>query len=99
MTQAILMIAVVGGLAGVVGGLIGSMRASLLGSFLMGAMGGVSLASIVNVAGIDPPGPSPLFNAGAGFSFVWAAIGGVLLGYVVTKSSGISSTRGKRWKR
>jgi hypothetical protein len=96
MTMTILRIALVGGVAGLVGGLVGSMRASLSGSFLMGAMGGVSAASIVNVAGLDPFAANPVLRAGGGFSYAWAAIGGVLLGYVVTKSSGTNSVRSRR---
>lgn len=99
MTQIILRITLVGGLAGLVGGLVGSMRASLFGSFLMGAMGGVAVASIVNISGLDPFSPNPLLDAGEGFSYAWAAIGGVLLGYVVTKSSGTSSVRASRRNR
>jgi hypothetical protein len=99
MTQIILRITLVGGLAGLVGGLVGSMRASLFGSFLMGAMGGVAVASIVNISGLDPFSPNPLMDAGGGFSYAWAAIGGVFLGYVVTKSSGTRSVRASRRKR
>jgi hypothetical protein len=96
MTQIILRITLVGGLAGLAGGLVGSMRASLFGSFLMGAMGGVAVSSIVNIAGMDPFTPNPLMDAGGGFSYAWAAIGGVFLGYVVTKSSGTPSVRASR---
>ncbi len=96
MAQIILRITLVGGLAGLAGGLVGSMRASLFGSFLMGAMGGVAVSAIINIAGLDPFAPNPMMNAGGGFSYVWAAIGGVFMGYVVTKSSGTSSVRSGR---
>jgi hypothetical protein len=93
LTQVILEITLVGGVAGLFGGLIGSMRASLFGSFLMGAMGGLSASAIVNATGMDPLRGNPLFQAGSGFSYAWAAIGGVFLGYVVTKSSGDTISR------
>lgn len=97
MTEAILRIAIAGGIAGLVGGLIGSMRASLISSLLMGVLGGVSMASIVNVAGIDPWRNNLWIDAGGGFSYAWAAIGGVFLGYVVTRSTSGRSVRGSKW--
>ncbi|MDH4116051.1 MAG: hypothetical protein OEX04_00935 [Acidimicrobiia bacterium] len=98
MVSAILKVAAIAGIAGIVGGLIGSLRASLFGSLLMGALGGLSLSAIVNIAGIDPFSDSVLMDAGAGFSYAWAAIGGAFLGYVVTKSSG-SGRKNQRWRR
>lgn len=97
LTEAVLRIAVAGGIAGIVGGLIGSMRASILSSLLMGVLGGVSVASIINVAGIDPWRNNLWIDAGAGFSYAWAAIGGVFLGYVVTRSTSGRSIRGAKW--
>ena len=94
---AALKVAIAGGVAGIVGGLIGSMRASLLGSLLMGALGGLSLSAIVNITGLDPF-DSILLDAGEGFSYAWAAIGGAFFGYVVTKSSG-ESGRSRQWHR
>lgn len=90
-------VAVVGGIAGVAGGLIASMRASIFGSFFMGALAGLSVSSVVNVSGLDPFHYF-LLDAGGGFSYAWSAIGGVFLGYVVTKSSG-SSGKSKMWHR
>lgn len=97
--MAVVKVAIAGGIAGVVGAFIGSRRASLFGSFLMGALGGLATSAIVNVAGFDLLSGNPLFEAGAGFSYAWAAIGGVFLGYVVTKSSSPSSVRGSKWGR
>jgi hypothetical protein len=88
LTQAVLRVAIAGGIAGLIGGLIGRVRASIVGSILMGAIGGVSLSAIVRIAGLDPWKQSLTLNAGGGFSYAWAAIGGAFLGYVVTKSSG-----------
>lgn len=90
-------VAIAGGIAGVIGGLIASMRASLFGSFFMGALAGLSIASVVNISGLDPF-DSFLLDAGEGFSYAWAVIGGVFLGYVVTKSAG-SSGKSKMWHR
>jgi hypothetical protein len=87
LTEAIIKIAVVGALAGFLGGIVGSLRSSILGSLLMGAIGGVSLAAIIRISNLDPF-TWPLLDAGGGFSYAWSAIGGLLLGYVVTRSSG-----------
>jgi hypothetical protein len=87
LTQAILRIIVAGAVAGLFGGLVGNVRASVLGSVLMGAIGGVSLAVIVRIANLDPFG-ARILDAGQGFSYAWAGIGGLILGYVTTKSSG-----------
>jgi hypothetical protein len=95
---AVVKVAIAGGIAGVVGGLIASMRASLFGSFFMGALAGLSMASIVNISGLDPFNDSLILDAGAGFSYAWAALGGVFMGYVVTKSSG-GAGKSKMWHR
>ena len=95
---AALRVAIAGGIAGLAGGLIGSRRAGLFSSFLMGALGGIALASIVNISGLDPFGSSFLLNAGEGFSYAWGTIGGAFLGYVVTKSSG-GAGKSKMWNR
>lgn len=90
-------VALVGGVGGVVGGLFASMRASLFGSFFMGTLSGLSMASVINIAGLDPFDYF-LLDAGGGFSYAWAAIGGLFMGYVVTKSSG-GSNKSKMWHR
>ena len=86
-TQAIIRVTVAGAVAGLLGGLLGNVRTSLLGSILMGGIGGVSLAAIIRIANLDPFLTSTL-DAGAGFSYLWGAVGGLLLGFVTTKSSG-----------
>ena len=90
-------IALAGGIAGVIGGLVARMRASLFGSFFMGALAGISIASVVNISGLDPF-DALILDAGAGFSYAWAAFGGVFLGYVVTKSAG-GGGKSKMWHR
>jgi ammonia channel protein AmtB len=81
-TNAILLVAVAGAVAGLVGGLLASSRASITGSILMGAIGGITFATIFKILDIDP-----IVSAGAGFSYLYAAGGGLLLGLVVTASN------------
>lgn len=72
----------VGALAGLVGGFIASAD-NLLGTLLMGIIGGVALSAILRIAGA----PS-IYGVGTeNFSLVWAAVGGVILGYVVGRSN------------
>lgn len=74
--------AAVGGIAGIVGGFIASAD-NLVGTLLMGVIGGVALSAILRIAGI----PS-IYGVGAeDFSLVWAAVGGAILGYVVGRSN------------
>jgi hypothetical protein len=79
--QALAVVGGVGALAGLIGGfLAGASR--LLGTALLGVIGGIAGAAIMRIAG------APAFLAvGDGFSVVWAAAGGLLLGYVVGRSS------------
>ena len=81
-TNAILLVAVAGAVAGLVGGLLASSRANLVGSILLGAIGGITFATIPALLSIDP-----IVDAGQGFSYVYAAIGGVLLSVAVTASN------------
>lgn len=81
-TNAIFLVAVAGAVAGLVGGLLASSRASLVGSILMGAIGGITFATIPAILSIDP-----IVDAGQGFSYLYAAIGGLLLSLVVTASN------------
>lgn len=77
-------LAVIGGV-GAIGGLIGGFIASadnIFGALLMGIIGGISLAAIMRIAGA--PG---IYVVGDGFSVVWGAVGGLLLGYVVGRSN------------
>lgn len=81
-TNAILLVALVGAVAGLLGGLLASSRASIVGSTLMGAIGGISFAAIFRIVNVDP-----IFDAGEGFSYLYAAGGGLLLGLVVSASN------------
>ncbi len=81
-TNAIILVAIAGGVAGLVGGLLASSRASIVGSILMGMIGGITFAAIFQILGV-----APLVNAGEGFSYVYAAGGGILLSVVVTASN------------
>ena len=77
-------LAVIGGV-GAVGGLIGGFIASadnIFGAILMGVIGGISVSTVMRIAGA--PG---IYVIGDGFSVVWAALGGLLLGYVVGRSN------------
>ena len=78
-------LAIIGGV-GAVGGLLGGVIAradNLLGTILMGIIGGVAVSAIFRFAGW--PG---IYTIGADdFSVVWSAVGGVLLGFVVGRSS------------
>ncbi len=81
-TNAILLVAVAGAVAGLVGGLLASSRANLVGSILLGAIGGITGATIPAILSIDP-----IVDAGQGFSYLYAAIGGLLLSLAVTASN------------
>jgi hypothetical protein len=79
--QALAIIGGVGGIAGFVGGFMGGAD-NLLGTLLMGIIGGISLATIVRIAN----GPS-IYAVGDDFSVVWGAVGGLILGFVVGRSN------------
>ncbi len=77
-------LAVIGGV-GAIGGLIGGFIASadnLFGALLMGIIGGIAVATVMRMAGA--PG---IYVVGDGFSVVWGAVGGLILGYVVGRSN------------
>lgn len=80
--QAVILVAVTGAVTGLLGGMLASTRSSLVGSTLLGAIGGIAGAAILRIAGAQP-----VFDAGVGFSYLYAAIGGLLLGYVVAASN------------
>ena len=48
----------------------------------MGAIGGITFATIFQILGVDP-----IVDAGVGFSYLYAAGGGLLLSLVVTASN------------
>lgn len=81
-TNAILLVAVAGAVAGLVGGFVANSRAGLIGSALMGAIGGISFAAIFRITNVRP-----IIDAGEGFSYIYAAAGGLLLGLVVAASN------------
>jgi hypothetical protein len=74
-------IAGVGGLAGLIGGFLGSAD-NLFGTVLVGAIGGIALSAIVRIAN----GPS-FYSIGDDFSLVWGAIGGFVLGVAVSRGT------------
>lgn len=78
--QSLAIVGGVGGLAGLIGGFIASTD-SLLGAVLMGIIGGISGSAIMKIAGAPP-----ISYIGDGFSLVWAAAGGLILGYVVGRA-------------
>lgn len=79
--QALAIAGAVGGLFGLIGGFVASAD-SLFGTFLMGIIGGIAGATIMRIAGA--PG---VYTVGDGFSVVWAGVYGLVLGYVVGRSS------------
>lgn len=79
--QALLVIGVVGGIAGLIGGFIASAD-NLIGTLLMGVIGGIALSTVLRIGGA--PG---IYTVGDDFSVVWGAVGGLLLGYVVGRSN------------
>lgn len=80
--QALAVAGGVGAIAGLIGGFIGSAD-NLVGALLMGIIGGISLSAIMRIAGAPA-----IYGVGAeDFSLVWAAVGGLVLGYVVGHSN------------
>ena len=80
--EALFIVGIIGAVFGLIGGFLGSKR-SLIGSVLLGIIGGIVLATIGRIAGLDP-----ILPVDEGFSAVYAAIGGLVLGYVVNRSTG-----------
>lgn len=79
--QALAIVGGVGALAGLIGGFLASAD-NLFGAALIGVIGGVTGAAIMRIAGA----PSIAY-VGDEFSVVWAAAGGLLLGYVVGRAN------------
>ena len=79
--QTLAIVGGVGGVAGLIGGFIANAD-SLLGAVLMGIIGGVSGSAIMKIAGAPA-----ISYVGDGFSIVWAAAGGLILGYVVGRAN------------
>jgi ABC-type Mn2+/Zn2+ transport system permease subunit len=80
--EAVLRIAAAGAVAGLLGGLVASRRASLIGSILMGAIGGIAIGAIFRIVNVDP-----IIDAGQGYSYVYGAIGGLVLAFAVSASN------------
>jgi hypothetical protein len=78
--QALAVCGGVGAVAGLIGGFLASAD-NLFGAALLGIIGGVSGAAIMRIAGA----PSVVY-VGDDFSVLWAAVGGLILGFVVGKS-------------
>lgn len=72
----------VGAIFGVLGGFIAGAD-NLLGTLLMGVIGGIAISAVMRAVGAPV-----IYGVGAeDFSVVWAALGGLLLGYVVGRSN------------
>lgn len=81
-TNAILRVAAAGAVGGLIGGLFASRQAAIIGSMLMGIIGGISIGAILRILNVEP-----ILDAGEGFSYVYGAIGGLVLGLAVSVSS------------
>jgi hypothetical protein len=79
---ALVIVGGVGAIAGLLGGFLASAD-NLLGAVLMGIIGGISLSAILRIAGA----PAVYGVGSEDFSLVWAAVGGLLLGFVVGRSN------------
>ena len=79
--EALVIVGGVGAIAGLVGGLLASTD-SVIGALLMGIIGGISLSAVMRIANA----PS-IYAVGNDFSLVWAAVGGLVLGFVVGRSN------------
>lgn len=79
--EALFIVAIIGGIAGLIGGFLGS-KHNLIGAVLLGIIGGLSAAAVARIAGAEP-----LMSVGEGFSAVYAGIGGLVLGYAVGRST------------
>lgn len=79
----ILILGGVGAVAGLIGGFIASAD-NLFGTLLMGVIGGLALSAILRIAGVPSIYAVPNSDD---FSIVWAAVGGLVLGFVVGRSN------------
>lgn len=79
--EAIVIVGGVGAVAGFIGGFFATAD-NLIGALLMGVIGGISLSAIFRIANAPA-----IYAVGDGFSVVWAAVGGLLLGFVVGRSN------------
>lgn len=79
--EALALVGAVGAVAGLLGGFVASAD-SLFGTALMGVIGAIALSAIFRMAGAPV-----IYGVGDDFSYVWGAIGGIVLGYVVGRSN------------
>lgn len=80
--QALALAGAVGAIAGLIGGFLASAD-NLLGTILVGIIGGVALSAILRSAGVPP-----IYGVGSeDFSLVWAALGGLVLGFAVGRAN------------
>ena len=79
--EALAIVGAVGAVAGLVGGFIASAD-NLFGTILMGIIGAVAVSAMSRIAGAPV-----IYGVGDDFSFVWGAVGGLVLGYVVGRSN------------
>ncbi len=80
--DAFIRIAVAGGIGGLFGGFIGGRGKNLIGSILLGIIGGISASAILRIAGVRA-----IMNAGEGFGLVYGFVGGFILAFVVGASN------------
>lgn len=74
------LVAAVGAIFGLIGGFLGGAD-RLMGTFLMGAIGGIALSAIFALAGW------PAIYAVDDYSLVWGAVGGLVLGWAISRSN------------
>ncbi|HUF95640.1 MAG TPA: hypothetical protein VMO52_06120 [Acidimicrobiia bacterium] len=74
------LVAAVGAIFGLIGGLVGSAD-RLIGTFLMGAIGGITLSAVFALAGW------PAIYEVDDYSLVWSAVGGFVLGWAISRSN------------
>ena len=79
--ETLFVVAIIGGIFGLIGGFLGAKR-SLIGSILVGIIGGIAVSSMARIAGFDPIVPID-----QGFSALYAAAGGLVLGFVINRST------------
>jgi hypothetical protein len=81
--QSLAVVGAVGAIAGLIGGFLASAD-NLVGTILMGIIGGIALSAIMRIAGAPT-----IYGIGSeDFSLVWGGVGGLVLGYVVGRASG-----------
>jgi hypothetical protein len=81
--QSLAVVGAVGAIAGLIGGFIASAD-NLVGTLVMGIIGGIALSAIMRIAGAPA-----IYSVGEeGFSLVWGAVGGLVLGFVVGRAGG-----------